>query len=109
MAKLTKPKKKSGKSYWDFHEVTNYLEQLHGKDFRDYAGKWCAKGNEEKPYLDFWHWIIDGGDIHNGCFFYMPDRECLNDPEVEDWKKEIVKYYVDFLGDDYDEEMWVDW
>jgi hypothetical protein len=104
-----KPQKHRSEPYYDFLEVMHYLEQLHGKNFRDYAGKFSSKPYDDSiPYLDFWHWLIDLGDISNGCWMYMPEGY-EDDPDTEDWKKEILKYFRDFLGKDYDKKMWLEW
>ena len=109
--KLTKPKKKK-KEAWVYHEVEKYLEQLHGKHFRDYAGRFHNNptNDDSIPYQDFWHWICDLNDIHNGCYIHLPEWEYfMNNEETEPWKKEIMQYFKDFLGPDYDERMWVEW
>jgi len=63
----------------------------------------------ERPYLDFWHWMCDSNEISNGGWLYLPDWSCMTDPDVEPWKKEILQHFRDFLGDDYDERMRVEW
>jgi hypothetical protein len=112
-AALKKPVKKQSDPYWDFHEVMHYLEKLHGRNFRDYAGKFGADaGEEERPYQDFWHWIIDQNEISNGCWMHLPDWEyymVTDAANTEPWKKEIMQYFKDFLGNDYHERLWVEW
>jgi len=109
--KLVAPKKHK-KEYWDFYEVMHYLEKLHKKDFRDYAGKFKNKSdhNEEIPYQDFWHWMLDCNEVSNGCFIHLPDwsYHMINDA-TEPWKKEIMQHFYDFLGEDYYEQMWCAW
>lgn len=108
--KLKKPVKKQNEPYWDFNEVMHYLEQLHGKNFRDYAGKFGSPGDYDAPYQDFWHWVVDQNEITNGCWMNLPDWEYYaKDPHTESWKKEIMQYFYDFLGDDYHERLWVEW
>lgn len=109
--KLQKPKQHT-KTYWDYHEVEHYLEQLHGKDFRDYYGKYKSGKsgyNKSIEYCDWWHWICDLNEVRNGSFITLPDISYLEDPEVPSWKKEIMQYFIDFLGDDYEERLWVEW
>lgn len=65
-AKLEKPKQKI-KKYYDYNKCRNYLEKKYNYDERDYAGKYKNRYHEDKPYLDFWHWVCDNFDIHNGC------------------------------------------
>lgn len=106
LPKLEKPKKHT-QTFWDYNEVAAYLEKLHGKDFRDYADKHGKNPNGE--YQDFWHWLVDCNEVSNGCFIHLPSSDYLNEPDIETWKKEILKYFMDFLGDDYEEQLWVSW
>lgn len=166
-SKLKKPTKKMDEPYWDYHEVSDYLEKLHKKNFRDYAGKFTAEGKierdaqikawvvangysgwehamdvpdpakprddwpadseemkkrveinlkmwpdlkkTERPYQDFWHFIVENNEVTNGCWIYLPEQEVMDDPDVEPWQKEILQYFMDFLGDDYNERMWAEW
>lgn len=106
-AEKLQPPKKQTKQFYDFIEVERYLEKLHKKNFRDYAGKF---GDESVPYQDFWHWICDCNEVSNGGFIHLPDFDYhMNNPSTEAWKKEILQYFHDFLGDDYNEEMRVSW
>jgi len=109
--KKLKPPKRHSKKYWTYHEVEHYLEQLHGKKFRDYAGRWAAEPHDDSiPYQDFWHWVCDTNEVHNGCFIHLPEWEYfMNNEDTEPWKKEIMQFFKDFLGDDYDERMWCEW
>ena len=107
--KLPKPKKHTI-TYYDYHEVASYLEKLHKKTFRDYANKFGKKGNENAEYQDFWHWIVECNDpISNDSFIYLPDTSYIDEPDTEPWKKEILQYFLDFLGEDYHEKLWVSW
>ena len=109
--KITKPKKHT-KKCWTYNEVAAYLEQLHGKKFRDYAGKYAedAPKDDSIPYQDFWQRICELNEIHNGCFIHLPEWEYFMKSEVtEPWMKEIMQYFKDFLGEDYDERMWCEW
>lgn len=107
---MKKPTKKQAKPYWDFYEVMGYLEQLHGKNFRDYAGK-HGSNKDNVPYLDFWHWVCDQNEVHNGSWIHLPDWHYYMDPDThtDEWKKEIMQYFYDFLGDDYHERLWAAW
>lgn len=111
--KLVKPVKKVAEPYWDYNEVAHYLEQLHGKNFRDYAGRFESKKHDDSiPYQDFWHWICDQNDsFSNGSWIHLPDWSYYTDEEAatEPWKKEIMQYFYDFLGEDYHGKLWVQW
>jgi hypothetical protein len=106
LPQLVKPKKHT-QTFWDYNEVAEYLEKLHGKDFRDCANK---SRNPTAEYQDFWHWIVEINDgLSNGSFIHLPDLSELDDPDTADWQKEIMQHFMDFLGDDYDEKLWVSW
>lgn len=109
--KIVSPKKHK-ESYWDFYEVMHYLEKLHKKDFQDYAGKWGRKDDENDliPYQNFWHWILDLNDVHNGVFIHLPEWSYyMNNKDTEAWKKEIMQHFYDFLGSEYHERLWCAW
>lgn len=110
---MKKPVKIQSDPYYNFLEVMHYLEEKHGKNFRDYAGKYGKTGvNSEAPYLDFWHWMMNaiGDSIQNGCFIYMPEyMYIITDVTEPDWVKEILGYFMEFLQEDYDKKMWLEW
>lgn len=114
--KIDKPVKQT-KTYYDYNECRNYLENKYGYDERDYSKRFKRKDgkltgiNNDVEYRDFWHWVLDHNQISNGCFitFYKED---LEDPEMdfEDWQKEIYKRYIDEFADENGElEMYVWW
>lgn len=47
----------------------------------------------QPSYQDFWHFIIDSNDIHNGCEFTMHKDYMMED--AEPWQKEILQHYFD--------------
>lgn len=104
MTKLKKPQKVT-KTYYDYHEVAGYLEKKHKKDFRDYGNKYGKNGDENAPYLNFWHFICENNEVHNGGFIFLPERS----DHHPKWIDEILGYFEDFLGDDYNEQMRVSW
>lgn len=91
-AKLVKPTKHVSEPYWDYHEVARYIEHKHDVQLENYAG-WKPSGkNEEKPYQNFWHWISDRQEVHNGSHFYLNVYE-RDEPEnkyTPGWVKEIL-------------------
>jgi hypothetical protein len=43
---------------------------------------------------------------------HLPDWEyymVTDAANTEPWKKEIMQYFKDFLGNDYHERLWVEW
>lgn len=117
MAKLPKAKnpekpkpQKQSRTYYDYNECRDYLQEKYDYDERDYAGKYSHgnSGDGNKPYLDFWHWVIERYEIHNGCYITF-DKSELDDIE-KDWIKEIYSHYLDEFADDNGElEMYVWW
>lgn len=109
-----KPKKQT-KGYYDYNQCRNYLQDKYNYDERDYAKKYyrnkknkITKVNNDKPYLDFWCWVLDNYTINNGCFitFYKNDIKQIK----EDWIKEIYSHYIDEFADENGElEMYIWW
>lgn len=116
MIKLKKPKIKTS-SYWVYREIIDYIEQKYNVETRDYIPKngfsseqlegrsEFDKKRDQKPHLDFWSWIIDRYDIHNGSFFTL-----LYDDDSPDWVREILKMIFDEFETECAEiEMYVSW
>lgn len=96
---------------FDWKEIEGYIKKEYGKDIRDWEGRFTIKNIEEKkPYHDFWHYIVDTQEIHNGCVFYLYfDNDTYG--ELENWKKEIVDLLVKegFLDEKREGTFWVSW
>ena len=93
--------------FYDFFKVMHYLEEKHGKNFRDYGNRFGEGGKDTNEYLDFWHYIIGLNEISNGGFITLP--ETGPDWDHPDWVVEILGYFKEFLGDDYDLPMRTEW
>lgn len=93
---LDKPKKKS-RSYYDYIQCRDYLQAKYNYLERDYAGKFANGKLNGKPYLDFWHWVLDNHEVHNGCeiLFSKEELETIEKP----WVKEIYQRYIDEFAD----------
>lgn len=107
-AQLIKPQKRV-RSCYDYRECRDYLQQKYGYDERDYAGKYRGNGvRDDVEYLDFWHWVVENHEIHNGCYVvFGRNRELQNDPA---WVKKIYSRYLDEFADENGElEMYVWW
>lgn len=110
------PKKRT-MEYWDYNEVIEYVEEKYGFKSRDYAGKFYgnespdARGHAPAPeadYLDFWHWLLDRVDVHNGCLVYLSVSDWLADEDTPAWVKEILqKIYDEFQEDEM--QVWIWW
>lgn len=97
---MKKPRKKQVWHY-DYWECENYIAHLMGvKDLRDFAGKY-SEGNDDAPYLDFWHEVLDNNEIHNGSYIYI-SRE----GDWPEWCEPIVEKFIKEFGD---EKYWVRW
>ncbi len=85
-----KPKKKAvgGKSL-NYHVAIDYIENKYKIDTQNYKGMKFNGKPDDAEYCNFWHWFIDGGDIHNGCFAHL-DFESLEDKDTPAWVKEIL-------------------
>ena len=110
----SKPEQKTRVAY-HYNECRDWLQEQYGYDERDYAGKWswatgAAKMDESRPYQDFWHFVCDIADVHNGCYIVM-DEGWLED--AEPWQAEIVNRYLEHFGRVVDgvrlAEFWVEW
>lgn len=115
--------------YYDYSEVSEFLQKKYNYSERDYSGhfdayqaispKVLAKhgitgdiphglpdeyiikiDNEIEaacpPYRDFWHFVVDRGDISNGSIFTMSEEWF---DAVEDWQREIGMRYLDEFGE----------
>jgi len=120
---MKKPGKRT-KEYYDYHECRDYLQEKYSYDERDYAGKHnhgkAAKNSKavtalgltndnDPPYWDFWHFVIDAGGVQSNSSFFHLTTEWLHG-ETEDWQKEIIQHYLDEFADkDGMIEFYVDW
>lgn len=94
--------------YYDYSECRDYLEQKYGYDERDYAGKFKDGLHDDRPYLDFWHWVVERFNVRNGDYITFERSEI---EEIEqDWVREIYTRYIDEFADKNGNlEMYVGW
>jgi len=129
---MDKPVKKTREAF-DYHECRDYLQDKYQYSERDYAGHFgepaqnspavaaapieknesVAWDEERPPYWDFWHFVIDHTEMHNGTYITMSE-EWL--PMATDWQKEIIQHYIDEFAEPatHDEEcreveFYVEW
>jgi hypothetical protein len=106
-APVTKPVPKLRDPIYDFNECRAWVNHSLGYDQDDVNGT-IGKASGRPPYLNFWHWLIDGLSIHNGSEITL-NRENLSEIE-EDWAKKIYQCYLDEFANDYGElTMRVSW
>lgn len=119
MKDLNKPIKRQHESHYDYHECIEYIEKKNGYETREYP----KRGS--KPYLDFWHWVLENAEISNGCYFKINTEwlDSLKEEIIEkggsfktDWRKRIVDDLLKEFGtpdNDQDElvtiRFWVEW
>ena len=51
---------------------------------------------KERPYQDFWHWIIDVTNVQNGGTIELCEE--LGAGEAEPWQKKILRLYLTEFG-----------
>lgn len=68
---LAKPRRQATGKALNYREARDYINAKYKVDIDDYAGKWKKGAKADTPFQCFWHWFIDKGDIHNGCFAYL--------------------------------------
>lgn len=106
---MEKPKLKNKSSY-DWNKAVEYIEKKYNIDIRDYAGKFKNGKMRDVKYLDFWHFMIDMFDIHNGCFITLSDDYIIDNEKIEPWQKEINDIFLDeFGGKNREATFWVSW
>ena len=107
--KNPKPKQHTHK-YYNYHECEKYIAKKLGiKDLRDCLGKFDESNGpyeerENIEYRDFWHFIVDDVEIHNGCAFYIP--EPYEGCDWKQWQIDICNAFADEFGM---EQFWVSW
>ncbi len=79
--KLQKPKLIQPEPYYNWNEIRDYIQQKYKIELRSYVSKkGCIKH-------DFWLWLCETYEIHNGSIF---DLELFFEDEVP-WVLEIFK------------------
>lgn len=89
---------------YDYHEVIDWVESKYNIDTRDY------KREVDGKYKDFWHVILDSNEIHNGCYFHLPNiwiEEEDDDKYDPWWVREILELIYREFPDI--EEVYVCW
>ena len=99
---------KFGKSWYNTRPAEFTEEQKQANDLYN------ELMNNGPEYKDFWHWVCDHYEIHNGCFITF-SQETLDSYEGHDdgmpeWVKTIYGYYLKEFADENGEvEMYVSW
>lgn len=108
---MKKPTPKKTQDTWDFNEVTKYIDKKYGLNHRDLENRHTQLPYDpDVPYHNFWHWVTDQTEIHNGCFFTLELAYNLESAIVEDWVKTYLRLLQAEFGEGQAElEMWVSW
>lgn len=75
---MIKPKKRSRKSHYDYNEISDYIEKKYNIELRGYKKK------KDGIYRDFWHWLLQRNEIHNGCYIYLIPEDIDYDQVIKD-------------------------
>lgn len=96
------------KSY-DYHDCAAWIEQQYHVDLRDYAGTFDH--TPDAPYQDFWRWLLDHNEIHNGCYLGIDLDDWKNDEETPLWVQSILVLFLEaFLPNDNEDYLfWISW
>lgn len=92
---MDKPTPKT-KEYYDWIELSRWLDTQLEYSYRDVLGKFHHDNYEDIEYRDFWHWMIEQDDsISNGCYINIFEWEA----EPGSWQEPILKLLQDVVGD----------
>jgi hypothetical protein len=98
---------------YDYHACRDWINRVYRITIEDYANCFGPDGDSERPFLSFWHWIMERCDIHNGCYFGLDLADEAEDSETPDWVKQILlRFLVEFAPNDtegYTHWFWVSW
>lgn len=115
---MDKPQPHARGPFYEYGEVMQYLEFKYGI----YPDNYTPKNGfteeqlsgladwQEKPYLNFWHWVCDMNEIHNGGTLYLDLDAVQDDEHWPGWVCEILGYIKEeFQPEGGDMRMWVSW
>ncbi len=89
----------------DYSACSDYIANKLGiKDIRDVAGRWG--GNENAPYQDWWHIVIDQTDLSNESVISI-GKDYWSTDKLPEWAVPIFEAFVSEFGEDAD--YWVSW
>lgn len=123
---MDKPVKKVRTPIYDWNECMKYLREKYGVDERDYAGKFKrnavgALRTNNRPYLDFWHWVVDqkspvrGGEVWVGPedVRELATREVKEDEklpaDLKGWRGRILGLLLEEFGENGEQTFLTDW
>jgi len=89
-----KPEQRTIK-YFDYSDILRYIEEKY---------KLITYIPEENK--DFWRWLIDTYDVHNGCYInFAVTEKAIEEMDIPDYVKEVIaliekefENYIDEYG-----------
>jgi hypothetical protein len=110
MARVRKPKTRTIVAY-EWGDIEKYIQAKYKRNLRDWEGrwteewaeKWGTKDFDERPYHDFWHWMIEHYSPGNGCVVDIYPKATMEEsgPDLEPWVCEILTILRDEFGDEF--------
>lgn len=97
---MEKPKKHK-REYYNYNECKEYINKKYNINIEDYEGRFKDKNtNYDAKYLNFWHWLIERFNVHNGSIIEFDVEGLLkeSDDYTPIWAKEILKLFKDEFG-----------
>ena len=89
---MTKPVKESIE-YFDYFDCVKYMESKYGLNLHGHK-------DDKGEYLNFWHYIVEGGSVNQGSFFTMCSEWIWEEPNEErEWIHNIVRLFLEEFGE----------
>ena len=97
MKKLVKPKQYMEK-YYEWNEMVDFIEGKYKCDIRDYANS-ISSLNDEIPYQDFWHELIEyNSEIGNNQIADIDFTDMKKQYKDEKWVRKICDMFIKEFG-----------
>ena len=93
---MNKPEYETLRPALNWNKACKYIEVTYDCDLRNFAGKTFGVG-DTKPYQDFWYFMCDHNEVHNGSYIYVPHPDDF--PDAKPWQKQICKWFHDEFAD----------
>ena len=105
---MKKPIPKTKTSY-NYNECLDYIKTKYGYDPDNFANCKFTGKPDDPPFQNFWGYLCECMEIHNGCYIYFNTFWMDNAPE--EWQKKIFKDFLTEFGEGIDQEIvfWVSW
>ncbi len=101
---MNKPAPQPRKPILLYAECEKWIGEKLGYDIRDTLGSMELVSREECEYRDYWHFLCDQMEVHNGSEITI-GSDLLGCGT--DWQDEITRAFIAEFGDGA--EYWVEW